>query len=250
MSPVRLQNRLIRALRRRRATFVALACVASTTSACFDPDDGREPPLDRIYFPSALALSPDGNRLYVANSDWDLQFNAGSVQVYDAEQLRSLLPTYCASDAECSAVGGRCDLTPSVDESGVERAPTHWCLPADSDDPCGGLGLQTAAQRTTSPGLCAPIDNRGDGLLLDSVRVGAFATDLIYRSNPAGGGRLFVPIRSDATLHWMDVAGDAPGSSAELDCGQGTSGECDARHRRGDATNEATPSGDQLPIEP
>jgi DNA-binding beta-propeller fold protein YncE len=250
MSPVRLQNWLIRALRRRRAIFVALGWVASTTSACFDPDDGREPPLDRIYFPSALALSPDGNRLYVANSDWDLQFNAGSVQVYDAARLRSLLPTYCDSDAECSAVGGRCDLTPSTDASGLERAPTHWCLPADSDDPCAGLGLQTAAQRTTSPGLCAPIDNRSDGLLLDSVRVGAFATDLLYRSNPAGGGRLFVPIRSDATLHWMDVAGDAPGSAAELDCGQGTSGECDDRHRRGDAANEATASGDELPIEP
>jgi DNA-binding beta-propeller fold protein YncE len=250
MSPVRLQNWLIRAPRRRRAMFAALAWAASTTSACFDPDDGREPPLDKIYFPSALALSPDGNRLYVANSDWDLQFNAGSVQVYDAERLRSLLPTYCDSDAECSAVGGRCDLTPSVDASGLERAPTHWCLPAGSEDPCGGLGLQTAAQRTTSPGLCAPIDNRGEGLLLDSVRVGAFATDLLYRSNPAGGGRLFVPIRSDATLHWMDVAGDAPGSSAELDCGQGASSECDDRHRRGDAANEATAAGDELPIEP
>lgn len=249
MSPVRLQNRLIRALRQRRAMFVALACVASTTSACFDPDDGREPPLDRIYFPSGLALSPDGNRLYVANSDWDLQFNAGSVQVYDAERLRSLLPTFCESDAECSAVGGRCDLTPSADASGVERAPTHWCLPADNADPCGGLGQQTAADRTTSPGLCAPIDNRGDGLLLDSVRVGAFATDIIYRPNPAGGGRLFVPIRSDATLHWMDVAGDAPGG-AELDCGQGTTGECDDRHRRGDSSNEETAEGDGLPIEP
>lgn len=250
MSPVRLQNWLIRALGRRHALLVALGWAASTTSACFDPDDGREPPLDRIYFPSAIALSPDGNRLYIANSDWDLQFNAGSVQVYDAARLRSLLPTYCDSDAECSAVGGRCDLTPSADESGVERAPTHWCLPTAGDDPCGGLGLQTAAQRSTSPGLCAPINNRGEGLLLDSVRVGAFATDLLYRPNPAGGGRLFVPIRSDATLHWMDVAGDAPGSGAELDCGQGTSGECDDRHRRGDAANEATPDGDELPIEP
>jgi DNA-binding beta-propeller fold protein YncE len=250
MSPVRLQNWLIRTLGRRRAMFVALGALASATSACFDPDDGREPPLDRIYFPTALALSPDGDRLYVANSDWDLQFNAGSVQVYDAERLRSLLPTYCESDADCNALGGRCDLTPSADESGAQRAPTHWCLAADSADPCGVLGLQTAAERTTSPGLCAPIDNRGGDLLLGSVRVGAFATDLLYRTNPAGGGRLFVPVRSDATLHWMDVAGDAPGSGPELDCGQGPSGECDDRHRRGDADDESTPSGDQLPIEP
>src|SRR5262245_59834720 len=96
---------------------------------CFKPDDGLEPPLDRIYFPTGIALSPDGSRLYVANSDWDLQFNAGSVQVYDAARLRALLPTFCDADADCNAVGGRCDLTPSTDAGGVERAPTHWCLP-------------------------------------------------------------------------------------------------------------------------
>ncbi|HTV19889.1 MAG TPA: hypothetical protein VMG12_14490 [Polyangiaceae bacterium] len=230
--------------------FLAASWIATTASGCFEPDDGREPPLDRIYFPTGIALSPDGNRLYIANSDWDLQFNAGSVQVYDAAQLRSLLPTNCQSDADCSTAGGRCDLAPSTDASGVERGPTHWCVPVDSDDPCAGLGLQTAAQRTTSPGLCSPIDNRGSGLLLGSVSVGAFATDLLYRTNPAGGGRLFVPVRSDATLHWMDVAGDAPGSGPELECGQGSSNECDGQHRRGDSNDERTPDGDELPIEP
>src|SRR5689334_19788879 len=69
---------------------------------CFKPDDGREPPLDRIYFPTGLALSPDGDRLYVANSDWDLQFNAGSVQAYDAARLRELLPRACNVDTDCA----------------------------------------------------------------------------------------------------------------------------------------------------
>lgn len=250
MSPERPLNRLVRALGQPCAILAALGWVAGTTSGCFKPDDGREPPLDQIYFPTGLALSPDGNRLYIANSDWDLQFNAGSVQVYDAAALRAMLPVHCRSDADCSATGGRCDLAPSTDANGVERAPTNWCLPPDSDDPCGGLGTQTPAQRTTAPGLCAPIDHRDTGLLLGSVSVGAFATDLLYRANPAGGGRLFVPVRSDATLHWMDVAGDAPGSGPEIDCGQGASGECDDRHRRGDSADEATPSGDELPIEP
>lgn len=245
MSPVSLQKRLVRTIWRPYAMFGGLVWLASMGVGCFKPDDGREPPLDRIYFPTGLALSPDGDRLYVANSDWDLQFNAGSVQVYDAARLREQLPTHCESDADCSAAGGRCDLVPTADASGVERAPTHWCLDAQ-DDPCGGLGLQTPAQRTTAPGLCAPIENRAPGLLLGSVRVGAFATDLIYRANPAGGGRLFVPVRSDATLHWMDVVA----GGVELDCGQGASGECDANHRRGDDPGEASAAGDELPIEP
>ncbi|HWO13371.1 MAG TPA: hypothetical protein VNN80_27915 [Polyangiaceae bacterium] len=215
---------------------------------CYKPDDGREPPLERIYFPTGVALSADGNRLYVANSDWDLQFNAGSVQVYDALRLRERLPRYCDSDADCASGAERCDLQASTDANGLGRAATHWCVDATAGDPCAGLGQQTAAERSTSPGLCAPLDNRDSALLLGSVRVGAFATNLLYRPNPAGGGRLFVPVRSDATLHWLDVGGAAGGS--ELDCGQGSSGECDESHRRGDSLAEATVDGDELPIEP
>lgn len=251
MSPVSHNERLVRAVWRPIAILGALAGLSSVATGCFEPDDGREPPLDRIYFPTGIALSPDGNRLYLANSDWDLQFNAGSVQVYDAAQLRASLPPSCESDADCAGAGQRCDNAPSTDASGAERGPSFWCVDASSADPCGGLGVQSAADRITAPGLCAPFDNRLPELLLGSVSIGAFATDLLYRPNPGGGGRLFVPVRSDATLHWIDVAGDAVAAGrAELDCGQGTSGECDAQHRRGDDSNESTFEGDALPIEP
>jgi hypothetical protein len=58
-------------------------------------------------------------------------------------------------------------------------------------------------------------------------------------------------VRSDATLHWMDVpAGTTPGGGPELDCGQGTGRDCDGNHRRGDDRDERTPGGVELPIEP
>lgn len=221
-------------------------------AGCFKPDDGREPPLDRIYFPTGIALSPDGNRLYLANSDWDLQFNAGSVQVYDTERLRQLLPRYCESDTDCAGGAERCDLAPRVGADGVAFAATHSCIDVQTEDPCQGLGLQTTADRLIAPGLCQPLDNRSPELLLASVGIGAFATDLVYRENPLGGGRLFIPVRSDATLHWIDVRGGALAADtlAELDCGQGAGRECDADHRRGDGDGERTPAGEELPIEP
>jgi DNA-binding beta-propeller fold protein YncE len=227
---------------------------------CFKPDDGREPPLDRIYFPTGLALSPDGDRLYVANSDWDLQFNAGSVQVYDAARLRELLPRACNVDTDCSGPDEICDTPANADGAALGVGGTYWCMNATSRDVCRGLGVQSAGDRLIQPGLCGAVENRNLELLLDSVGIGAFATDLIYRPSSAGGGRLFVPVRSDATLHWIDVpAGTAPGSvpgssvsgsGRELECGQGTGRDCDANHRRGDGANEETPSGSGLPIEP
>jgi len=230
---------------------LAFALLAFGALGCFKPDDGREPPLNRLYFPTGLALSPDGDRLYVANSDWDLQFNAGSVQVYDAARVRELLPRSCETDADCTAANELCDL-PSSDGSGLGMTGTRWCVDATTRDVCRGLGVQTAGDRLIQPGLCGAVDNRAPDLLLASVGIGAFATDLIYRANPLGGGRLFAPVRSDATLHWLDVpAGLTPGSGRELECGQGSNGgACDADHRRGDDRAERTIDDQELPIEP
>jgi DNA-binding beta-propeller fold protein YncE len=235
----------------RRTALPGLLALCALAFGCFKPDDGREPPLDRIYFPTGLALSPDGDRLYVANSDWDLQFNAGSVQAYDAARLREWLPTSCTTDADCPGPDQRCDLS-SSELPDLGNSGTRWCVDASAPDVCRGLGLQNAGDRLIQPGLCGALDNRSPDLLLGSVSVGAFATDLIHRSNPlGGGGRLFVPVRSDATLHWIDVpAGTSPGSGRELECGQDGRGECDADHRRGDDNAEATPYGTGLPIEP
>ena len=218
---------------------------------CFKPDDGREPPLDRIYFPTALALSPDGDRLYVANSDWDLQFNAGSVQAYDAARVRELLPRACNSDADCASPDEICDTPAHADGASLGVGGTYWCMDATSRDVCRGLGVQSAGDRLIQPGLCGAVENRNPELLLDNVGIGAFATDLIYRASSVEGGRLFVPVRSDATLHWIDVpSGVTPGSGRELECGQKSGRNCDANHRRGDGANEETPSGSTLPIEP
>jgi DNA-binding beta-propeller fold protein YncE len=227
-----------------RRSIIALSC--SALAGCFKLDDGREPPLDRIYFPSSLALSPGGERLYVANSDWDLQFNAGTVQAFDLARVRALLPRYCDAHDECYP-GERCDL-----EDGGPAGPTHWCVEIGAPDPCGARGLQTTAQRVIAPGLCGPIAELGPDLLLESVSIGAFATDLAYTVNPNGGGRLFVPVRSDATLHWLDVSGDpgAGGVGRELECGQDGDGQCDGDHRRGDGPGETSRDDEELPIEP
>jgi hypothetical protein len=57
--------------------------------ACYPSGaEGTDPPTTTFYFPVGLAVSPGGNVLYVANSDFDLQWNGGTIQSYDLFRLR------------------------------------------------------------------------------------------------------------------------------------------------------------------
>lgn len=218
---------------------VALAWV---TSACFSTEIGLEPALDRINFPVGVALSSGGTRLYVASSNFDLRFDGGVVQVLDADVIGRYLPRSCLEDRDCDG-GLRCD---SPDGEVMGR-----CVD-DGGSWCGALGEQTAAQRLTHPGPCGALPLSTPGLLLDGAIIAPFVADVRYV--PASGdgrpARIVMPVRGDATLHWADVEDDVAGRGPLLDCGQRSDDKCDADHRRGDQSSEATPDGEGLPTEP
>lgn len=234
---------------------------------CYAPGDGPEPPLDRIYFPVGVAVTPDRSQLLVANSDFDLQFNAGSFQVIDLPALRKV------------------------------------AVETSADPDCGGLGEKSPADLHLAPGRCRPINPSrppsGSSLLQQSIGIGAFATDVLVREqwddgddpttaerefvgctasmdDPQGncssgecrpwletqagadmgatytgycatrqGLRVFIPVRGDATLHYLDAVG------SEYDCGQsGNGGACDDNHRRGDEPDAENTRDLRMPPEP
>jgi hypothetical protein len=227
---------------------LALAITALGTSGCFAPGDGIEPPLERLYFPVNLTTDQSGQHLFIANSNFDLQFNGGTVQSFDLERMRSLVPRACESDTDCAPAEG-CDLG------------LGWCVATEgpfAGQPCGPFGEKSLADRLLSPGFCAAVDpskpqDGGPSLVVDAVGIGAFATDLIYRKGPspddvpgAPSGRLFVPVRGDTTLHWIDVD-----DGGFLECGQGgNDGDCDDEHRRGDDPAEESTRNLRLASEP
>src|SRR5438445_8675658 len=65
-----------------------IAAAAFGLVGCYSTGDGPDPSA-ALYFPVGMAVSPGGHELYVANSDFDLQFNAGTVDVYRLDDLRS-----------------------------------------------------------------------------------------------------------------------------------------------------------------
>ena len=180
-------------------------------AGCFPPGEGVDAPLDAVYFPVGLALDADASHLFVVSSDFDLQYNAGSVQSWDLVTLRD-----------------------AVAKRGYGKE-------------CGNEGARNPQDKLLYPGYCNALDHRAvplmtgesgarPSLITGKVEIGAFATDVVYRPSPAGygAGRLFVPVRGDATVHWIDT--DAYGG---LWCGNDTSGDetaraCDASHRSGD----------------
>ncbi len=233
--------------RGKRGGATLTACVAPLLCllACFPTSDGLEPPLDRLYFPVGVALSAGGNQLYVASSNFDLQYNSGSLLVLDAKAIRAHLPTPCRSDDDCSS-GRRCD-----DGAQGDSAATFLCVD-DQGSPCGDLGVQSLADRFFAPGPCQALPLRESELVLDGARIAPFATDLAYSLLPGGeGARVYVSVRGDATLHWADVRDDINDVGPDLDCGQDNrSRRCDENHRRGNQDDEETPRGERMPTEP
>jgi hypothetical protein len=246
-----------------RPTAAALGLILT---ACYSTGEGISPPLDRIYFPVGLStdcssraernaslddayanagtstdgagaerpvdVGCDSTHLYVISSDFDLQYNAGAIQVLDLERVRTMIPDECLSADDCAVA-------------------------------CGLLGVQTEADRVTVPGPCKPVDLQQPVddpsrpiLKKDaSVEIGAFATDVVLSYGPpvdaddplgAKKKRLLVPVRGESSLHWIDLNSDGT-----LDCGQVASSKraCDSRHRVGTEGTDNT-RGARMPTEP
>jgi hypothetical protein len=256
----------------RRLLQLVIPCVF--LSGCFGPGGGVEVPQDQIYFPVGLALDTDAQHLFVVSSDFDLQYNGGAVQSYrlGRENLADLkhphglfdeLPKRCSVDDDCK------DETANKDERSLGFpvcGKFGLCVPDTSTDPSETDPSKTDpspcfqkdkpdSDRLLFPGRCQPIDQRP--LLVSEVKIGAFATDALMRERPADNTdgapeRLFVPVRGDSTLHWLDVVRDPPQQQdasnldkspryGTLDCGQSNAGgACDAKHRAGNDPSQNT----------
>ena len=242
------RSRYIRGLRLLGVLGLGGAFALGLVPACYSAGDGTSPPGKSFYFPVGLAVSEGGNVLYVANSDFDLQWNGGTLQSYDLHYIRK------------DTLLAICD--PTNPNLPLERTPTRGGTnPCPGDPPLyrdDGTGGRQPLGETCSP----PTDSRR--YERDSVVIGAFATDLQLWN---GGNdptvprtRLFVPVRGDASLTWADVSSDVtrdasgrfasapPPSETDttstyaafaLDCGsRGSENRCDSAHHAGNNSDE------------
>jgi YVTN family beta-propeller protein len=220
-------------------------------AGCYTSGDGTAPPPNTFYFPVGLAVSSGGTVLYVVNSDFDLQWNGGTLQSYDLNQIRRDT-VLTIQDATAGAT-----LAPDGGSILVNPAP-----PAPYNCPGNPPLYMTnnSGQRQPLGQTCAPrIDSTV--YVRDSVVVGAFATDL--QLSVVGGTRLFSPVRGDTSLTWADVVKDDPlsppvpapdgdqdmcASNSQVSpfticCGLRVNGRCAIDHQAGNRCAQDQPAG-------
>ena len=224
-------------LPRSHLLLLALAGLAGglASGGCYLDNDGLEPPAKELYFPTGLAVSPGGTALYVANSDFDLKYNGGTVQLVNLPALRAVYAGIAAALASGSGVTAACAA--------------------------GGLTPNDAKDQLLYPGPCQPLPLAG--FVTESRSIGAFASGATLVHNSDGpGARLFVPVRGDPSITYFDVTDDrVPGApvapcagGACLECAALTAGDdkiprCGPNHRIGESPT-ATNRGLTLPPEP
>jgi hypothetical protein len=231
------------------ARSIALCLIgAFAASGCLD-NPGSAPPESVLNFPIASAmrtLDPvEGPRfLYVANSNFDLRYNAATLQSYDLEVANTAIDTLCTPPVPPAGCRGPLPPACVADPNGatcLASPPAH--------DACSVIprGSRQAALPAGVFRVCEVGPDQAHAadpaLLVDEVRIGSFADGMELSPD---GNRLYLPVRSDADLTRVDL--DAAGN---MDCGGGfgTTNECDDSFRRSDRT-VASARGLELPPDP
>jgi hypothetical protein len=211
-----------------------------------------------------LAVSSGGNALYAVNSDFDLQWNGGTLQSYDLFAIRHDTATLIKNNLAGIPTGALNNTLPYV-------FPQSTSVPCLSNDP---PALSPDGSRITLGQACSP-PVQSPRYVRDSVIVGAFATDLqLQTSEGVVGTRLFTPIRGNASVTWADVGADDPTKAPmppanaptmdaavpgtptlasdifTLQCGTVPNGTCSAAHQTGNSVDPLDTRQVTMPGEP
>lgn len=217
------------------AGLLAAGGAAATIGGCFTGSDGLLPPFESLYFPTVIAVSPGRTTLYVTNSDFDIQYNGGTVQAMSIIDYDGLPGSRTLAEAVAAWV--QADGT--------------------AEQICDSIGSVPNQADVFFPGVCAPIHY--SPLVRSFATVGAFTSGLVLvpRQDDAGM-RLFVTVRGDPSVTFFDVVDDRNPAAPVSPCGQPFCLDCDASgdeqrcsigHRIGESA-VANVRGITMPTEP
>jgi YVTN family beta-propeller protein len=163
----------------------ALLAVALTACHVTVNDPGTDPPAQQLYFPSGIAVDPDKSFLYISNNNSDLRYGGGTVQVIDLDYFHNEVAKFRAG------------------------MPTDGLCQSDPLDPYVAVCGQTNPAEPKPNAQCNPY-------VVDAVRVGNFAGNMILQKLDDNTRELWVSVRGDPSITRVDI--DTSGATPTLQC--------------------------------
>ena len=164
---------------------VCALVLAAVAGGCGFGQSGISPPVDRFFFPAGAAVDPNGDWLYVVNSNSDLRFNAGTVVGVDLAKVRT---DRAASWDRCAYSG----LIPDRNE------PAPFCCRDFVDSNI----VNCDERRYITPNT--------------TVRIGSFGGTVVAQSAGPSRRRLFVAVRAEPSITFIDVTSN--GGQLKMTC--------------------------------
>ncbi len=190
---------------------------------------GLDPPRDRFFFPTGLALTPDGRYLFVSNGNSDLKYNGGTIAVVDMEEAIARLDTFWRPNA--TDVTRPQELIDSA-EASCRYAPQNIQLVECHEEDVGSTAGLVLSDLTVRTGFYPSF------IALEQVTESACGTQLPAADSGVLRYRLYTPVRGDPSLTYIDVITDDSVDSPQLtclDCGDGCESselrDCTASYR-------------------
>ncbi len=173
---------------------------------------GLDPPMDRFFFPTGLALSPDGRYLFVSNGNSDLKYNGGTIVAVDVQEaIDRLSMSWTGDTTGIAALAESCRYAP-------QNPQLVECHEGDVGDTPGVVVSDLTVRTGFYPSFIAVerIDDRNI--------CGSHLPDVDDVPDGEISYRLHTPVRGDPSITYIDVitVPSADGSTvACLDCGDG-----------------------------
>ena len=149
--PIRSKRALMRTV---LATLAALSC--GLVAGCTASASAVEPPQDQIFFPTGMGIAPDDSVLFVANANSELQYDSGSISVFDL----SLVDKVIAAWTSAANIPDGCNQDDDFHETLV-CDETQFIRP-DSGVRVGNFATDIAVQDTGSGTFRLIVPTRGD----------------------------------------------------------------------------------------
>lgn len=167
---------------RSKAAVTRLGLVFCVWAAgCTASAEDVSPPDRTLFFPTGVAVSPDGNQLFVTNANSELRYDSGVVSVVDLAKVDKVVADWTV---------GR--TIPAPDSS----------IDGFKDDDGRGDCYQDPDHSETL--ICEEALFIAGGI---GAKIGNFATSIGVQDLQDDRLRMIIPTRGDPSISWIDFAG-------------------------------------------